>query len=67
MTGVSPRRRVASASDAAPSMPAASGVPPPPGRPDRLRLARTSERVGGSSTSAALPRKASTATRSRRT
>jgi hypothetical protein len=30
-----------------PPMPAASGVPPPPGKPARPRLARTSERVGG--------------------
>jgi hypothetical protein len=31
------------------SMPADSGVPPPPGSCARLRFARTSERVGGSS------------------
>ena len=52
---------------AAASIPAASGVPPPPGRPARLRLARTSERVGGRRSSAPRPRKASRATWSRRT
>ena len=66
-TGVSPRRRTLSASARGGVDAAASGVPPPPGRPARLRLARTSERVGGSSSSAPRPRKASTATLSRRT
>jgi CheY-like chemotaxis protein len=65
--GVSPLRLIWSAIAPAASMALASGVPPPPGRPARLRLARASERVGGNSTSAVLPRKASTATLSRRT
>ena len=40
---------------------------PPPGKPARLRFARTSERVGGSSSSAPAPRNAISATWSRRT
>jgi transketolase len=60
ISGVEPRRRIVSASDAAASMPAASGVPPPPGNWARLRLARTSDRVGGRSNSASQPRNAST-------
>ena len=65
--GVPPRRRMPSAITKPASIPAAKGVPPPPGSPARLRFARTSERVGGKSTCAAVPRNASTATRSRRT
>ncbi len=60
--GVCPLRRMRSASANAASSPAASGVPPPPGKPARLRLARASERVGGNSNSAALPRNAISAT-----
>ena len=40
----------------------ARGVPPPPGSDDRDFLARTSERVGGSNSSACSPRKAISAT-----
>ena len=65
-TGADARRTLASASSRAASTPAASGVPPPPGMPARLRLARTSERVGGSNTSALVPLNAITQTWSRR-
>jgi hypothetical protein len=66
-TGECPLRRTFCASSAAASSALAGGVPRPPGRLARQRLARTSERVGGSSRSAHLPRKAITATSSRRT
>ena len=45
-----------------PAAPAAKGVPPPPGSCARRRFVCTSERVGGSSTSAPSPRKATRAT-----
>ena len=40
----------------------AKGVPPPPGKPLRLRLARTNDFVGGNNTSAVVPRKPTTQT-----
>jgi hypothetical protein len=66
MVGVSPRRRACLASAATLASAAARGVPPPPGRPARQRLARTSERVGGNTSSAEEFRNATTATVSRR-
>ena len=50
--GVPPRRLTESANIIPRSIPEASGVPPPPGRLASERLARTNDRVGGSSTSA---------------
>ena len=45
---------------------AARGVPPPPGRLDSRRFVCTRDRVGGSISSAPVPRKAISATWSRR-
>lgn len=62
-----PRARAASASSRAAFSPAASGVPPPPGRSASDRRARASDRVGGNSSSAARPRNATSATCARLT
>ena len=58
IAGVCPFLRIAMAKVSDASIAAASGVPPPPGSPARLRLARANERVGGNKSSAAFPRNA---------
>ena len=61
-----PLRRTDKAIALTAAKPVANGVPPPPGRAAKLRLARTKDRVGGNTISAVRPRKAIIATSSRR-
>ncbi|NCW40021.1 MAG: alpha/beta fold hydrolase, partial [Betaproteobacteria bacterium] len=51
-TGVTPARTCCCATSNAKRKALAKGVPPPAGSPDNARLARTSDRVGGSNTCA---------------
>src|SRR6185437_15162124 len=60
------RQRSRRISPAAASRPAASGVWPPTGSRLSRRVARSTDRVGGTTTVASRPRKVSRATRSRR-